>query len=395
MQQLLLGILLGLLIGGGGWFLYQRLTAKPEKASQLDGETSPTTVSLERVVVLQEELREARRRLDVLRRELAQTIQQNEDLYEQVRDLQAEKDTAVIHIAELSASAEALEVQVFESQKQYNTLALQIQDADDLIDQLETLSTENNQLRTQLDEASATTNLPHRLAEVITNLTETKSVLESAMQEFGGLHGPETNLRQLLHNTDTTYLNGTAEQDTYIDPQTYAELQHEYQQLQAKFVRISRVVSDVWHKYRTTIGRLHEIADLEEQNHKLDLQLRVSNIKLEILRERLTVVARRPDDLAMIRGITPEYKQILRQVGIDTFADLAALTPAHIQRIIKNGYIEPDQWIREAKRLAGRAMHLQSWLAQTNPRARRNGSHGRGQMRNELDQKLTNALANQ
>ncbi|MBF2083729.1 MAG: substrate-binding domain-containing protein [Thermoleptolyngbya sp. C42_A2020_037] len=63
----------------------------------------------------------------------------------------------------------------------------------------------------------------------------------------------------------------------------------------------------------------------------------------------------RHDPLRDINGIGPIYEQKLFNAGIYTFADLAALTPAQVQEIIRPAawqQIFPAVWIQEAARLA-------------------------------------------
>ncbi len=60
-----------------------------------------------------------------------------------------------------------------------------------------------------------------------------------------------------------------------------------------------------------------------------------------------------PDDLEAINGIGPVYAGRLRTAGIETFAQLAELTPERIQEIIgaiRSGHmIEAEKWIAEAR----------------------------------------------
>jgi predicted flap endonuclease-1-like 5' DNA nuclease len=63
-----------------------------------------------------------------------------------------------------------------------------------------------------------------------------------------------------------------------------------------------------------------------------------------------------PDDLEAITGIGPVYAGRLHGAGIQTFAQLAELSPDQIREIIgpiRSGHmIEPEKWIAEARRLA-------------------------------------------
>jgi predicted flap endonuclease-1-like 5' DNA nuclease len=60
----------------------------------------------------------------------------------------------------------------------------------------------------------------------------------------------------------------------------------------------------------------------------------------------------RRDPLIDINGIGPVYEKRLNEAGIQTFAELAALTPERIRAIIKPEtwqLIEPEKWIKEAR----------------------------------------------
>lgn len=60
-----------------------------------------------------------------------------------------------------------------------------------------------------------------------------------------------------------------------------------------------------------------------------------------------------PDDLEIINGIGPVYAGRLRTAGVETFAQLAELTPERIQEMIgavRSGHmIEAEKWIAEAR----------------------------------------------
>lgn len=66
-----------------------------------------------------------------------------------------------------------------------------------------------------------------------------------------------------------------------------------------------------------------------------------------------------PDDLEVINGIGPVYAGHLQRAGIQSFAQLAELSPAQIRQIIgtvRAGHmIEPEKWIAEALMLAAAA----------------------------------------
>ena len=73
-------------------------------------------------------------------------------------------------------------------------------------------------------------------------------------------------------------------------------------------------------------------------------------VRVELIKEK--------ERLQQIRGIGPVFEERFSEAGINTFADLATLTPERIQEIInpeKWQAIDPASWISEAQQLiAGR-----------------------------------------
>jgi NADH-quinone oxidoreductase subunit E len=64
----------------------------------------------------------------------------------------------------------------------------------------------------------------------------------------------------------------------------------------------------------------------------------------------------KPDDLKIIDGIGPKLEQVLNNLGILTFSQIAAWSPSDVSRIddqLKlNGRIARDDWAGQAKKLA-------------------------------------------
>lgn len=64
------------------------------------------------------------------------------------------------------------------------------------------------------------------------------------------------------------------------------------------------------------------------------------------------------DDLKLIKGIGPVLERRLHELGVRTFADLAALTPARVKEIDEAidfpGRIERERWIEQARDLLAR-----------------------------------------
>ena len=65
------------------------------------------------------------------------------------------------------------------------------------------------------------------------------------------------------------------------------------------------------------------------------------------------------DDLKAIAGIGPKLERVLNGLGISTYAQVASLTGAEIERLDAElgiaGRIERDGWIDQARRLGGQA----------------------------------------
>jgi predicted flap endonuclease-1-like 5' DNA nuclease len=65
-----------------------------------------------------------------------------------------------------------------------------------------------------------------------------------------------------------------------------------------------------------------------------------------------------PDDLKLIKGIGPVLEKKLHAMGIETFADLAALSPERVKEIDEAiefpGRVERERWIEQAKELLAR-----------------------------------------
>ncbi len=66
-----------------------------------------------------------------------------------------------------------------------------------------------------------------------------------------------------------------------------------------------------------------------------------------------TVSTSKNDDLEIIEGIGPKIAAVLKNVGIHTFADLAARQPADVEHIVRDAGVRmvghADSWIAQAK----------------------------------------------
>lgn len=275
------------------------------------------------------------------------------------------------------------------------------EDPDEIFDQLNLLSEENEVLRQKLEGLSQKNDLPTRLAEVIENLSDTKLVLESAMTEFGGL--------QIQMETTQNHLEASlrseeaykrirllrSEPDEQPVSSKLAELERSRRLLEGKLSKVRQQLNDVQNRYRLAMKRLHEIANVEQENQTLYLQLKVSNTKLAILKEKLAQIARKPDDLQKIRGLTADHKASLRKAGVDTFADLAVLTADHLRRILKPAEDTTplyERWVQEAKRYARQSVYIDSWLLSRPGRPNKKEFNLDNPLIQELNERLTAAI---
>lgn len=67
------------------------------------------------------------------------------------------------------------------------------------------------------------------------------------------------------------------------------------------------------------------------------------------------------DDLTVMTGIGPKMASLLAERGVTRFADIAAWTPADVEKFDKDmklmGRIDREAWIAQAKRFAEAAVH--------------------------------------
>lgn len=86
-----------------------------------------------------------------------------------------------------------------------------------------------------------------------------------------------------------------------------------------------------------------------------DVAAELARLRAELEEERRVhalLRGSRRDPLIDINGIGPVYEKRLNAAGVQTFAELAALTPERVRAIIKPEnwqLIEPDKWIEEAR----------------------------------------------
>ncbi|HID61146.1 MAG TPA: hypothetical protein EYP49_00140 [Anaerolineae bacterium] len=92
--------------------------------------------------------------------------------------------------------------------------------------------------------------------------------------------------------------------------------------------------------------------------HELQARVEAKEAQLDALQARFDeYVQTHPDDLTAIKGIGRIYQWKLRDGGINSYAQLAQMTPERIREILDVPAwrkIEPDSWIEQARALARR-----------------------------------------
>lgn len=112
--------------------------------------------------------------------------------------------------------------------------------------------------------------------------------------------------------------------------------------------------------------RAEALLAAEKQLEALQSELEARNARIAQLeaalaaRSSLSKNGTAPDDLTRIRGIGPRYARQLQELGVRTFATIAAWTAdecAHFARQLKvnPGRVERDRWVEQARALSDEA----------------------------------------
>jgi predicted flap endonuclease-1-like 5' DNA nuclease len=100
---------------------------------------------------------------------------------------------------------------------------------------------------------------------------------------------------------------------------------------------------------------------LAEQQAELDARAaRIRELELTLASRGTQPLAAGLDDLTRIRGIGPHYARLLQALGVQSFAAIAAWTPAECASFARQlkmnpGRVERDQWVEQASALCDRA----------------------------------------
>ena len=101
-------------------------------------------------------------------------------------------------------------------------------------------------------------------------------------------------------------------------------------------------------------------ATLTDLLHQKDDEINALRLELNTTEEKALITQRsfdayvktHPDDLTIIKGIGPVFQRKLRDMGIDSFQQLANLDPEHLRRVldIKNWQrVDIEDWVAQAK----------------------------------------------
>jgi predicted flap endonuclease-1-like 5' DNA nuclease len=96
----------------------------------------------------------------------------------------------------------------------------------------------------------------------------------------------------------------------------------------------------------------------EEELREIRRQMTSTDTEMEALRKKFDSYQRsHPDNLTVIKGIGPVYQWKLRDVGINTFKQLASANPDQIRRLLdikKWQRVNIEAWVEQARDWAQR-----------------------------------------
>lgn len=131
------------------------------------------------------------------------------------------------------------------------------------------------------------------------------------------------------------------------------------QQLAEKLAKVEAENRRLEAKIAEDEENLKKLETIERDIAACQEQLKDAELTIDQLRDELnkqaSPVPQKVERLERIRGIGAVFARRLREAGINTFAQLAELTPDQIEEIVQVEEwqkIEPEQWIAEAKEFA-------------------------------------------
>lgn len=138
----------------------------------------------------------------------------------------------------------------------------------------------------------------------------------------------------------------------------YAELQNKIVSLQNQPVETTRLNAELESQSGDSSRLIAELEKLRQDYRSLARQLELVSGEKQDLIQKLDAIPVVPDDLKVIKGIGPEIERRLHAAGITSFALLAELTPADLERILGDvikRLSNEESLLDQARELAGKA----------------------------------------
>ena len=204
-------------------------------------------------------------------------------------------------------------------------------------------------------------NLRHSLKTAVSRSKQMEESSQTVRQQATALKNENQQINQQLANDQIEHerlqLEKKGESKTAVSPSSSSnpanDLQYHLQSNQTQLATLKAQASSIRH-------RLMETDALRQQLVQTESELQTTQQELTSLRDILAsevtqLYSERErngevDPLREIKGIGPVYALRLYEAGIDTFAELAALTPEELQE--KFGVLDiadPESWIAQAK----------------------------------------------
>jgi len=204
-------------------------------------------------------------------------------------------------------------------------------------------------------------NLRHNLETAVSRSKQMQESLQTIRRQATTLKNENQQINQQLANNRIEYerlkREKKEESKTAVAPSSptlsATDLQYHLQTNQTQLATLKEKASSIRH-------RLMETDALRQQLAQTESELQTTQQELTSLRDILASEATQlysererngeVDPLREIKGIGPVYALRLYEAGIDTFAELAALTPEELQE--KFGVLDiadPESWIAQAK----------------------------------------------
>ena len=210
-------------------------------------------------------------------------------------------------------------------------------------------------------------NLRYNLKTAVSRSKQMQESLQTVRRQATTLKNENQQINQQLSQNKVDYerlqqekKEEEGEKTTVSSPSPVTptnNLQHHLQTNQTQLETLKEQASSIRH-------RLMETDDLRQQLAQTESELQATQQELTALHDILASEATQlysererngeVDSLREIKGIGPVYALRLYEAGIDTFAELAALTPEELQE--KFGVLDiadPESWIAQAKERSG------------------------------------------